>query len=240
MSSGFSIADLPVVDDLNVPVSAEEYADQAGPSPVKPGNYRMVVTKHRVRTDKEGKLVLADGKYPTIVIEQVKIVEPTEAERLVGVFTDIRTKPFSRRTVTGDKLASELQDFLRACDETTGFDGFEHMKQLLQQYFDTNTPFLGSIAWTGYDKAYVEQEFAKIGGKANGTKEVVNAIYATARKATKDFVVEGALVSSILGASGETLEAQPKVSRFYPSLTEIGKGKDAKGRQRVELGPFKK
>lgn len=238
--SEFSIADLPVVDDLNVPVSAEEYVDQANPAPPKPGNYRLVVVKAAPRVNKEGKLVLADDKYPTIVIEQAKIVEPVENERAFGAFTDVRTKPFERKNASGGAVpASDLQDLLRGFDETTNFEGFEHMKQLLQQHLDQNTPLLAQLAWTGYDKDYVEGEFAKAGGKDNVSKEVANAIYAKARKSTKDFIVNGVLQQSIVGPSGNTVEAKVKISRFFPSGTELGKGKDARARARIELGPFK-
>lgn len=236
-----SIADLPVVDDLNVPVDPDQYVDQANPAPLYPGNYRFVVVKSSVRTNKDGSIQLQDGKFPTIVLEQAKVVEPTDSERGVGLFQDVRTKPFARKGTGGIEIpASELYDLLRAYDETVRIDDFEHAKLLLQEYFDTNASFLAQVKWTGYDKQYVEQEFAKIGGKDQATKEVANAIYAKARKGTKDFTVNGALVTSISGPSGAAIEPRVALSRYFPSLTEIGSGKDARNRQRIELGAFKK
>lgn len=240
----FSIADLPVTDDLNVPVSAEEYVDQANPAPAKPGNYRLVVTKHAVRTTKDGQLFLADGKFPTIVLEQAKIVEPVDAERGIGLFTDVRTKPFERKGAGGVAIvASDLYDLLRAYDDTQNIDGFDHAKSLLQTALDGNQPFYAQIGWTGYDKAFVDAEFAALESagtaKADVSKDVSNAIYAKARKNTKDFVQNGILSPTVVGPSGALIEAKLKLTRYFPSSTEVGKGKDAKGRSRIELGPFK-
>lgn len=245
MSQTFSIADLPVSDDLNVPVSADDYVDQANPAPAKPGNYRLVISKHSVRTNKDNTLMLVDGKFPIIVLEQGKIVEPTENERGVGLFADVRTKPFERKGPGGSAVpASDLYDLLRSYDETQNVDGFDHAKSLLQQYLDGNTPFLAQIGWTGYDKDFVEAEFKALGVMPGGdrsgvAKDVANVIYAKARKNTKDFVQNGTLSPSVVGPSGNLVEAKLKLTRYFPSGTEIGKGKDAKGRQRIELGPFK-
>lgn len=240
----FAIADLPVVDDLNVPVSAEDYVNQASPAPAKPGNYRIVVTKSAVRTNKDNTLLLVDGKFPIIVLEQAKIVEPTDAERGIGLFADVRTKPFERKGAQGQAVpASDLYDLLHAFDDSMNIDGFEHAKQLLQQYLDGSTPFYVQIGWTGYDKAFVDSEFEALAqagtAKADVSKDVSNAIYAKARKGTKDFVQNGVLSPSVVGPSGNLIEAKLKLGRYYPSSTEIGKGKDAKGNPRIELGPFK-
>lgn len=234
----FSIADMPVVDDLNVPYDPETYQDQANPAPPKPGNYRFQVVKAEPRV-KDGQIVMADGKYPTLVLQQVKIVEPSESERAFGAFTDVRYKPFPRKMPNGaSQVASDLWDLIRSYDETAPINDFIHAQELLQGFIAQNGTFLGQLGWTGYDKAYVDGEFAKIGGRQNASKEVSQAIYNTARKGTKDFTVNGQLQSSIIGPSGETIEAQPKITRFFPSGVEFGKGKDAKGRNRIELGAF--
>lgn len=238
-----SIADLPVVDDLNVPVSPEDYVDQANPAPAKPGNYRLVATKVEVATNKDGFPKLVDGKYPIIVIQQAKIVEPVENERGIGVFYDIMTKPFERKGSQGQAVvASGLQDMLRGYDETIGFDGFDHMKSLLQQYVEQNATFLAQLTWTGYDKAFADAEFETLAlagtPRDQVSKEVANAIYAKAKKGLKDFTVNGQLQASVVGPSGNLVEARLKLGRVFPSLTEFGKGKDAKGRARIVLGPF--
>lgn len=233
-----SLSELPVVDDLDVPVNPDEYVDQAtGPSLVTPGNYRLTVTKHKVQTKQDGStILLIDDKYPVIVIEQVKILEPTENERLVNVFTDVRTKPFKRKGAGGAEfVASDLQDLLRAYDATVAFEGFQHMTQLLQSYFDSGASFLGSIGYTGYDKDYVEQEKKKF--TSDTPKDIINAMYSKARLSTKNFVVNGQLQTSVTNpASGNTIDARAKLSRFYASTVEVVTGKA--GKNQIALGPF--
>lgn len=246
MSNAVSIADLPIVDDLDVPVLQEDYVDQAGPAPVKPGNYRFSTVKFAVRTDQQGNIVLVDDKYPTVTLQQVKVVEPVENERQFGAFKDIRFKPFTRKDGRGaDVVASDLYDILRAFDETQDIEGYEHAKQLLEQHLTQGTPFLAQGRWTGYDKDYVDAEFAKIGADSREArravaKDISSQIYNKARKATKDFTVGGVLVNSIPSQlpDGSPVEAKFEIARFYPSGTELGKGKDDRGRDRIELGPF--
>ncbi len=243
MSDFASIADLPVNDDLDVPLNANDYQDQTGPAPAKPGIYRLTVVKAEPRK-KDGQIVLAEGKFPTLVLQQVKIVEPVENERGVGVFTDVRFKPFTRKGPgQRDVVASDLFDLLRGFDDSANISGIEEAKQLLQQHLEQGSSFLAQIGWTGYDKDYVDQEFAKIGAadrsqRSSVAKDIANAIYAKARLNTKNFTINGELVSSVTGPSGNTVEAQPKITRYYPSSTEIGKGKDERNRDRVVLGPF--
>jgi hypothetical protein len=233
--SEFAIADLPVVDDLNVPVDPETYQDQQNPAPPKPGNYRLVVTKQTVRTTKEGKLALTDGKFPTVVLQTASIIEPQENERKFGLFQDVRFKPFERKGAGGvATVASDLYDLLRAYDATVRIEDYDHAKLLLQEYFDQNASFLAQLTWGGYDAQFVKDEFAKIGGKELATKEVANQIYNTARKRAKDFVQNGVLVPSIIGPSGNVIDAKVHIARYYPSTTDIG------GKELRELGPFVK
>lgn len=238
----FNISDLPVCDDLNIPVDPDTYQDQANPAPMAPGNYRAVITKFSARKDTAGVLVLADGKFPTIIVEQIKIIEPVENARLVGVFSDVRFKPFERRGATGAAMvASELYDLLRAYDETMRIDNYEHAKELLAQYLGQELPVLLQIKWEGYDKTYVDTQFAACGmPRANVAKDVQKRIYDVGRKLSKDFVVGGVRQASILGASGEVVEARAKIGRYFPSGTELGTGTDAKNRKRIELGAFAK
>jgi hypothetical protein len=250
LSQTFSIADLPVVDDLNVPVDPTEYADQANPAPPAPGNYRFAPVKVEPKTTKEGKLVLVDGKFPIINLAQVKIVVPVENERGVGVFQDIRTKPGTRKGRHGQDVAvNDFYDLLRSFDATVTIDGFEHAKTLLQQYLGSGATFVGQLGWQANDYDYVEAQFALVGAttfEARKTiaKDVANNIYNKARKRTKDFVVNGKRQSSILGPSGQMLEARPVISRFYPSHVynpQTGEMEpNAEFAKDTFFGPFKK
>lgn len=224
MSDLKSIADLPVVDDLNVPVDPTEYADQANAAPAAPGAYRFIVTKVEPKTLKDStELVLTDGKFPVLSLVQVKIVEPVENERLVGLWQDIRTKPQIRKNNRGsDVSVNDFYDFLRSFDASIVIENFEHAKQLLQQYVDQGTTFVAGLAWNASDFNYVDAEFNKIGADTNEkrravNKDVANAIYNKSRKNTKDFIVNGKRVAQILGPSGNMLDARPKLNRYYPS-----------------------
>lgn len=245
-----SIADLPVNDDLNVPYDPTEYADQANPAPPAPGVYRFTVVKAERKTTKEGKPVLTDDKYPVIVLAQVKIVEPVENERGVGVFQDIRTKPGIRKGRQGQDVAvNDFYDLLRGFDATAGIDSLEHAAQLFNQYVDGGANFIGSLGWTAYDVDYVEEQFTKLNAttyeaRKGIAKDVANAIYNKARKNTKDFVVNGRRQASILGPSGGMLEARPKIQRFYPShVYDVTQGEMVPNPEFAKpnfLGPFKK
>lgn len=214
-----SIADLPVVDDLNVPVDPTAYADQANPLPPLPGLYRFIVTKAEPARNKQNEIILQEGKFPIISVKTVKIVEGLGdgVERGLGIFQDIRTKPGVRKDKYGrDTAVSDFYDFLRAYDARESFD-FEQGKQLLQRYLETNQSFVAELTWGALDFDYVKAEQEKAGGKDKLSKEVSNAIWSKARKNAKDFVVNGVRVSSIAGPSGNALEARPSIRRFYPS-----------------------
>lgn len=241
---GFGIADLPVIDDLDVPVSAEDYVDQANPAPPAPGIYRLQVVKAGVRSKKDGTMVLVGGKFPVIVLEQAKIVEPVENERQFGLFQDVRTKPSIRKGAGGREVSvSDLQDLLRAYDASVSFEGSEHMNQLLDSYIQGNATFVAEVGWGANDFEYIKSQFEALvgpdGDRSKVEKEVANAIYNKARKRTKDFIVGGVRVTSIVGPSGNTLEARPQINRYYPS-GEWKNGEFTPLDYTRKLGPFKK
>lgn len=237
MSDFASIADLelPVVDDFEVPSNPEEYAKQADPAPLAPGNYRFVVTKSSLRKERNSETVqLTDGKFLTYVLNNVKLTEPVENERGVALFQDVREKPLTRKNSAGaDSASSELFDLLLAYDaetypQGTGDELLKAARELFQQYQQEGKSFVAQIKWTGWDKDYVDAEFAKIGGKERASKDVAKAIYDKARKNTRDFIVNGVRVQSIIGPSGNPIQAKAVIARYFPS-NEL---------EKVKLGPF--
>lgn len=228
-----NLADMPIVDDLDVPVSAEEYVDQANPIPPKPGNYRLVVTDGEMQKNQDGTLFLTDGKWPVFVIKKAKIVEPTESEREIFLFQNVRYKLFPRKNSVGAEVpASDLYDLLWGYDGSGTIEDGQHANQLLAQHVQQGDSFIANLKWTAYDKDYVEAEFGKIGGKDKAAKDVANAIYAKARKSTKDFYVGSNLNPTCIGPSGAVLEARLAIARYYRSTVEVGAGKD-----QITLGP---
>jgi len=246
----FSIADLPVYDDLAVPSDPTQYADQASPAPAAPGNYRFTIVKIEPKTKKDGSLVLQDDRFPVLNLAQVKIVEPVENERGVGLFQDIKTKPGIRKGPQGQDVAfNEFRDLLRSFDATVVIESSEHQKQLLAQYVDGGATFIGQLGWQATDFDYIEAQFKAAGAETFEArravaKEVANAIYNKARKRTKDFVVNGKRTASILGPSGNMLEARPVITRFFPShVYDASQGVMVPNPEFAKpnfLGPFKK
>lgn len=226
-----SLADLIVDDDLDIAVDADTYQDQTNPAPPLPGNYRLIVLgKVEQRKDKNGAPVLTDQKFPVLVIQRAKIVEPVESEKEFGLFADLRTKPFDRFGT----VVSDIGDFTRSMDQTRNWKGLQEGLSTLEELVASNTPFTVQAKWEAYDSAFVEQEFTRLNvTKANAkevlTKEVLNAVYKKARLGTNDFKANGKGGRNHIatGPSGAQLEARFKISKFIPSL------------EAVNLGPFK-
>ncbi len=227
-----SLAELFVDDDLSISVDPETYQDQANPAPPLPGVYRLVVVGGKIlpKTDTSGQKVITDGRYPVLVMQRVKIVEPVECEKEFGIFAELRTKPFDRfGTVTSD-----VGDFTRAMDQTRQTNGMIEGVLAMEELVAQNTPFAANVAWTGYDSQWVEQEFERLGvtktnAKTKLEKTVLDAVYKGARLGTKDFKSDGkgGLVPQAKGKSGAMIEARAKISKYIPSLTA------------TNLGPFR-
>ena len=215
MSTAF---EFPVTDDLNIPMTPEEYPEQALPLPPLPGIYQFVVAKSGWRTDKDGNLVLRDDKFPFYTLKSLKIVAPAELEgKGVGLLQDVSTKRGVRKIGGRELPFSEFNDLLRAFDARVDYSDFTQNRELLDRYIGENTTFFGELTWEATDRDYVDQKFAEAGGKDALTKEAQNAIWNTARKNARDFVIGGVRVGSITGPSGELLEARPKIRRFIAS-----------------------
>ena len=210
-----------VQDDLDVSMNPDTYQDQASPAPPAVGNYRVIVKKAKQRTDKEGKVVLADGKFPTITLEQLEIIEPAENARLFSPFHDLRTKPFERFGV----LVSDVADFTRSVDAERGWSGLAEGIKLVDEYLDTNAAFTINVGWEAFDKSYLEQAMNDAGltgvpreSRTDEQKQVLNAIYKKARVRTNAFPKkDGRRHHVVEGPSGEMLEAKPVITRFIPS-----------------------
>lgn len=230
MSSLFGLADLQVTDDLNVAMDPETYKDAPTNVVPQPGAYTFRVLAAKARTDRDGNQVLADGKYPTIVLEQLEIVEPEGDARKFNPFIDVRTKPVKRL----DGFSTDLADIIRAFDQNRGFSGLMEGLSILSELSQDST-FRAQIGWSAYDSTYAKAELAaaglegvKFADMTADQREVANRIYKAARKTTKDFPVSnGKRIPVTTGLSGETLEARVTIQRYIPS-----------GAENVKLGAF--
>lgn len=232
-----ALADLELHDDLAVAPDPTDYADQQAPMPPLPGIYRFRVEKAAPRTNKEGQLVLADDRFPTITIQSAKIVEPTEYEKGVGLLQDFRTKPGIRKTPNGDKPFSEWNDLLRAFDAREPL-GWPTTKERFEQHVANGDTFLARLEWEGEDRDYREAEFEKSGGKDNLSKEARNAVYAKARRRTKDFLKGGVYQPTCLGPTGNIIEARPVLRPMPSHRWDPAKGEWVE--TTANLGPAKK
>ncbi len=220
-------------DDLGIQLNPEAYQDQTNPPPPLPGNYRFqVVGALAARKDANGELKLTDGQFPTLTINRVKIVEPSENEKEFGIFHDIRTKPFDRYGT----VASDVADFTRSVDQTRGWSGLGEGLEVLDEMVQANATFTAQIKWEAYDAEYVEKAFAELGiakgsekaALASGqiTDAAYKAIYKKARLVTNDFLPDGkgGRKPSAKGPSGNSLEAKAKIGKFFPSLESVTLG----------------
>lgn len=218
MGSFASLADVEILDDLGVAIDPREYAFQANPAPLTPGTYRFRATEVDVAKNKQNQPIMVDDKFPILKLQKAAVVEPVEnARETVGVFQDVRTKPYERRGAGGIKaLVTDLNDWLFAFNAEEPIPSPDEARQLLQRHLESGDTFVARVEWVAQDRDYIDAEFAKVGGKDNATKEQKDAIYKTSRKYTKDFVVNGALQSSITGPSGNVLDARLQLT-FLPS-----------------------
>jgi hypothetical protein len=208
------IENISINDDMTM--DAAEYPAQVDAfAPPAPGNYRFKVGEYDWQRDQNGNVQLTDGRYPTLVINDVTIVEGLDEPKKVAVYQRIRVKPFERF----GRRASEFNDFLRAFDDTVSYGSWDEAQALMRELFETQT-FRGQLNWTAYDKKFVEQCFNAIGGKVNASDEQSKDIYKNARvNSYKRFpTMSNGKPSHIwVGPSGEAIPAKPFIGRFIAS-----------------------
>lgn len=208
-------------DDLEVSNSAD-YQDPTPPAPPKEANYRLKVVKMGLDKNQDGSIRLTDGKYPTVVLERVEIVEPVELDGKVGVsFERIYTKPFER--VKGAPLANGLADFTRSFDSTKGWSSVQHGLNALDEFVDAGNTFRARLEWVAYDSDHYKAQIAALGGEESATKDDKKRIRKEATvRGMRRFkqAADGSYLPIITGPSGATLTARARISTFFPSHQE--------------------
>lgn len=199
-----------------------DYQDQLPPGPPARGDYRARITKLTNRLNRDREAVLADGKWPVLVIEEIEIVEGlANVPRRVMVYQDIRTKPFDRY----GKPASMLGDLLRAYDQNRVFKGLNGQIEGLKELVETGATFVFRGDWIAEDREHSKARIAAAGGRDNLSREEINAIYDEARirgmanfpTVTDPKTGDQVHLASVTGPSGEVLQANFEMRRFYPS-----------------------
>jgi hypothetical protein len=199
-----------------------EYQDQLPPGPPVRGDYRARITKLTTRTNRDGEVILKDGKWPVLVVEEIEIIEGiANTPRRVAVYQDIRTKPFDRY----GKKVSQLGDLLRAYDQNREFKGLAGQIAGLKELVQTSASFVFRGDWIAKDTEHAKARIAAAGGYDNLSREEINAIYnecevrgmANFPTMTDPKTGDQVHLSQVEGPSGNTLEARFEMRRFYPS-----------------------
>lgn len=215
-----------LIDDTDVAIDPETYQGQTNPPPPAPGVYGFKVKAIDFKRDKQGKAISYEREgrtYPVIQLEQVEIVDPDEAKRLVMLYQDVKTTPFER--VPGKK-STEAGDFLRSFDAARRVSGLADLIESVFEVTKRGEIFYARLDWTATDLDYVEQQMTALGlSKDNPEhKKDINTLWNNARvTGYKKFPVNGnGRVSHVwVGPSGTAVEARPKLMRFYASNEKV-------------------
>lgn len=205
------------------------YVDQGAVSLPIPGHYRFRASSVGRRKDRNtGEVVKVDGKWPTLILNRVEIVEPQEAAGSYAPFQELFTKPFQRKGGAGAQVVAANQtDVLRSIDvdAPTGLNMEEQIEELEKQLTSGQT-FVAGIGYTATDVDWAKAEIARNGGD-NCPKEKRSEIWKAAKLTTKDFKnPDGTYRTMTRGKSGKMIEAKLKLATFVPSTKD------------VELGPY--
>lgn len=257
----FGLSDLEVGDDLDVAMDNEDYQDQVNPAPPALGNYRVKALGIELRKNKEQQPILEDQQYPIFTIPMVEIVEGLGdgVTRKVGIFHDVKTKPFARF----GKPASGLGDLTRSYG-TRNWRGLDPQDPdsgvaVLREAFEQGMGFTVQLDWGVYDGDGIKAALAATGldkiakeDRTDEQKKLLGAIYNAGRitgmkKFPYDadrgkfihvlnldgFTYKNPVTSQPVTVECEsrTLEARATITRFFPAADyEAG---------RVKLGPIK-
>ena len=149
-------------DDFDVQLNPEEYQDQALPLPLA-GNFGVRIKKSSLKKEYEKEtLVLVDGKYPVIRIEELEIADPAALiGRRVFPFQDFGTKPFERPLFPGstDKLpANNLADILRSHDATISFRSLQDGLDTFSRLTAEGAIFYVQLDWLAEDRKWIGEQ----------------------------------------------------------------------------------
>ena len=211
----FGLSDLALSDDLDVSMDNDTYEDQANPAPPVAGNYLVRALTLDAATKKTGELILEDDKFPIFRLGMIEIVEGlvdatgNPVSRKVGIFHDVKTKPFQRQ---GGGVASGIGDLTRAYG-TRSWSGLDPENpesgiSVLKEAFEQQATFAIALDWEAYDKAFIDAAFEQLSLKTG--KE----LYASGEKRED---AEKKLVNAIYNAG------RVKGMRFFPFDSDRGK-----------------
>ncbi len=197
----------------------------------EPGNYEIrVKSLSRVKDENEqDKLetnASGDPTFPVLRINRFEIVSPEGDAGEFQLFQEVRTKPFADKSRKGQMVSNAL-DVLAAIDESAlnGLTNFMEIGQECESQLKGGRTARVYIGYTGYDKAFIDQQKQAGNLTPDTSKEVTNKLYNQARLNTKAFRgLDGKARQTATGPSGQTVQAKLKITSWVPSSQDVKLG----------------
>lgn len=210
-----------LIDDTEVAVDAKGYVGQSNPPPCPPGTYGFKVKAIDIKKDRNTgepilKTVQKNGKdysYPTIVLEQLELVEPEDRHRLVMLYQDFSTKPFER--VPG-RAASQAGDLFRGFDTESSVTTLELIEALLAQA-KSGQIFYADLDWKAADWGYAIEKVEELGLRKPDDSKAINDLFQNAQQTGwYKFRNDAGKISHLWeGPSGTIVEARAYLKKIY-------------------------
>lgn len=216
-----------------------DYQDAGTTILPQPGEYTVRATNVAANRLKDGKPVLTNDIYPTMVLNRIEIVDPQEESGAFAVFQDVRTKPFERKASGGRKVkASQLVDLIRAVDVDMTGDVFpslaegvdqetvEQARDIAKQVLDSGAVFNVKLGRKAVDS---ENAKAQLEGVPADDYETRRKVWGENTYYTKAFKrPDGTYNTAVATKAGKTIQGKLVIDTFVPST---GRG---------PTGPFKR
>ena len=197
--------------------SASEYVDPLPPRPPKSGVYRVRPLELQLDTDVDGNTKLTDGRYPTLLLRKLEIVEPEKEQgRALYPFKRFSLKPIQSGPRAG---ASAANDLLRAFDDTRTFTSGKEALQIIGEMADAGQTFRARLTWTAYDGEGAREEIASRGGRDAIDQDDLREIYRryTCRGEKNFPQVDGQAVPEWTSPTGNKCEARVDIQAVIPA-----------------------
>ena len=197
--------------------TASEYVDPLPPRPPKSGLYRVRALDLDLDKDMDGNTKLTDGRYPTLLLKKLEIVEPEKEQgRALYPFKRFSLKPIQSGPRAG---ASAANDLLRAFDDTRTFTTGREALQIIGEMVDAGQTFRARLSWTAYDGDGAREEIASKGGRDAIDQEDLREIYKryTCRGERNFPQVDGKAVPEWTSPTGNKCDARVDIQAVIPA-----------------------
>lgn len=197
-----------------------------------PGFYEVRVVSGGFRMDRNDKTVqkLDSKGRPIFAIDRVAILQPAEYEGSFPLFQDLYASGFQPKNwKTGEVLRNappvyEFINCLAAIDATVPTNDFHENCMALGEALATHPTMTVRLAYKGTDIAFAKAQIAQGVDK--------NTAYRSAElKSTAFKLPDGSYATSIVGPSGELVQAKLVIKEYVPNTPEA--------LSRVTLGPLR-